>query len=331
MKPIVYFLLLSTMIMGCKEALFEDETRNPEYVFDTYWKEIDRNYSFFSPSRLDWDSLYQAMRPMISSTVSEDSLFNILTKATDVLHDAHTNIYSPHGIGGSIDYFNKYPINEITLDVDVYFESYTTGSIFDYGKLKNSNIGYIKIKTFEGLAADFEKIDLLFEALAITDKIILDVRSNFGGKISNSQVIANRMADSKRYVGEYRIRNGPDHDDFSEWISLFVSPPEGITLLTKPVHILTNRRSFSATEWFILFADALPNVMVVGDTTGGGSAIPVFRELPNGWMLRISNTQIRTPAGKDFQNTGLFPDVPVWITTADEENGRDTILEKAME
>jgi hypothetical protein len=330
MRRIVYFLMLSIIISSCQETLFEDETNNQVYIFDTYWKEIDRNYSFFSYSHVDWDSLYLAIKPTVAPTIPDDSLFNILASATSALHDAHTNIYSPQGIGGNIDYFERYRANEITLDTDLYFESYTTGRIFEYGKLKNNNTGYIKIKTFDGAAIDFEKVGVLFNLFAETDKIILDVRSNFGGKISNSQIVADHMADSKRYVGQYRIRNGPDHEDFSEWINLFVSPPANTIPVKKPVTILTNRRSFSATEWFILFADALPNVRVMGDTTGGGSAMPVFRELPNGWLLRISNTQIKTPSGRDFQNTGLFPDVPVWITVDDEKNGRDTILEIAM-
>jgi C-terminal processing protease CtpA/Prc len=68
----------------------------------------------------------------------------------------------------------------------------------------------------------------------------------------------------------------------------------------------------------------------VGDTTGGGSAIPILRELPNGWILRISNSQLMLPSGTDFQNTGLYPQFPIWITSQDAENGIDTILEKAI-
>jgi C-terminal processing protease CtpA/Prc len=99
----------------------------------------------------------------------------------------------------------------------------------------------------------------------------------------------------------------------------------------KPVMILTNRQSFSATEWFVLLMDLAPKVQIVGDTTGGGGSVPITRELPNGWTLRISNTQTRLPSGRMFQGTGIYPDVPVWISKEDESNSIDTILEKAME
>lgn len=124
--------------------------------------------------------------------------------------------------------------------------------------------------------------------------------------------------------------HGKKHTDFSDWIDVFVTPSIGGVHIAKPVTIITNRYSYSATEWFVLLAATLPHVKILGDTTGGGSAIPLIRELPNGWLLRISNTQIMTPSGDDFQFKGLYPDVPVWITSSDAEKGIDTILEKAM-
>ena len=110
-----------------------------------------------------------------------------------------------------------------------------------------------------------------------------------------------------------------------------MNPGSKIKWTDKPVIVLTNRRSYSATEWFVLFMDLQPNVQIVGDTTGGGGAVPITRELPNGWILRVSNTQTRLPSGKVFQKSGIFPDVPVWIPQEDETNNIDTILEKAIQ
>ena len=36
----------------------------------------------------------------------------------------------------------------------------------------------------------------------------------------------------------------------------------------------------------------LPNVVQVGDTTGGGSGFPLSSELPNGWSVRFSSSPI---------------------------------------
>ncbi|WP_207426670.1 S41 family peptidase [Pedobacter sp. SYSU D00535] len=329
MKSNFYLVILVVFIAGCKKDLFENRGDDAEYIFDTYWKEVDRHYSFFGQNKLNWDSVYSAYRGRIKPGLSKDSLFKLLAQTTNLLQDAHTNIFTHKGIGGNTEYFEKYQVNQIAPGSEPYFEYYYPGRIFDYGKLKNSNIGYIRIKTFEGDKHRFEEIDSVLHLLDQTRALIIDVRSNFGGKISNSKIIASRLADSKRYAGKYRVRNGPAHNDFSDWIDVFVSPDENGFHMNKPVAILTNRHTYSATEWFVLQADVLPNVTLVGDTTGGGSAIPLVRELPNGWLLRVSNSQLMLPSGRDFQNTGLYPDIPVKNTPADAEAGIDRILEKA--
>jgi len=329
MNRIFYLLLLILLISSCKKSIFEDKSHDPEFIFDSWWNEIDRNYSFFQYSRINWDSVYSTYRPTVTPNTSDDKLFRLLSKMTDLLHDAHTNIYTPQGIAGNIYYFDKYQANEILLN-DSYFDYYNTGRIFEYGKLKKANIGFIKIKTFLGEGKSFEDIDSILQALNTTKGIIIDVRSNFGGEISNSEIIAARFTDSTRIAGRYRVRNGPRHDDFSEWVDIFSSPLKKRTTDAKQVIILTNRKSYSATEWFVMLAKASPIVTTIGDTTGGGSAIPIVRELPNGWIIRTSNTQMRTASGYDFQFIGIYPDVPVWISAQDAEKGVDSILERAI-
>lgn len=328
--PRCLLIILIVLNVRCQEHVFDNQRHNPVYTFNAYWQEIDRHYSFFTYHHLDWDSVYEVTRPLVDANISADSLFQILSHTTNVLHDAHTNVYAPQGVGGNTDYFEAYPLNQITLAEEHYFDTYTTGRIFDYGMIRDAPVGYIKIKTFEGAPEDFEQIGAILKEMQNTEKLIIDVRGNLGGKIANTHIITSRLADTVRYYGQYRTRNGAKHDDFTAWTALFVSPASATIRVTQPVTLLTNRRSYSATEWFVLAARTLPHIQVVGDTTGGGSAIPVYRELPNGWLLRIANTQLQTLAGHDFQNTGLYPDVPLWISAEDEARGVDTILEYAM-
>ena len=330
MMKLLYALFLIVLFDSCEKDLFVDKTNDPEYIFDTFWHELDRNYSFFTYSQLNWDSVYSVYKPIITTNTSNESLFQIFTSITDLLHDAHTNVYTPMGVTGNINYFDQYPVNQITLK-DSYFETYdATNRIFEYGKIKTSNIGYIKIKTFDGDNKSFEQIDSILTNLKMTNGLIIDVRSNRGGKISNSQIVASRFADSLRIACKYRVRNGPQHNDFTAWLNVYVSPAKNLIYKHKPIAVLTNRTSYSATEWFVLFADVLPNVTIVGDTTGGGSAMPIVRELSNGWLLRTSNSQTLTPSGRDFQFTGLYPDVPIWIKPEDSFKEVDSIFEKAI-
>ncbi len=159
--------------------------------------------------------------------------------------------------------------------------------------------------------------------------IIIDVRSNGGGNSDNADIIISRFNDQERLFLSERRRIG-DRDEFGPWISATTKVHKG-TRFTKPVIVLTNRRCFSTTEWFIAGMRTMPHVTIMGDTTGGGSGNPLFKELSNGWKMRTSNTQKDLPEGGDYQFIGLFPDVPLWINETDSLLGNDTILQSAFE
>lgn len=322
-------LLMINLLVSCEKDIFTDKVNDPRYIFDAYWHELDRNYSFFSYLHLNWDSVYAVYQPGITASTSDNDLLKILTNITNLLHDAHTNVYAPMGVTGNIDYFEPYRVNQILLS-ESYFNSYYVSKVFDYGELHAKDLGYIKIKTFEGTPESFEYLDSVLDSFQNTKGLIIDVRSNRGGFISNCSIVASRFADSSRLACQYRIRNGADHESFTTWIDVNISPCTSGRHYTKPIAILTNRLSYSATEWFVIMSKVIPRITIIGDTTGGGSAMPLIRELPNGWILRTSNTQTRLPSGRDFQFTGIYPDIPVWITAEDANGNVDTILERAI-
>ena len=74
---------------------------------------------------------------------------------------------------------------------------------------------------------------------------------------------------------------------------------------------------------------ALPQVTVMGATTGGGGGVPLGWELPNGWFFNYSNSITYMPDGFIIED-GIPPDVQLDITPEDMAAGRDTILEAAL-
>ncbi len=95
----------------------------------------------------------------------------------------------------------------------------------------------------------------------------------------------------------------------------------------KPVIVLTNRGSYSTTNSFVNYMRYLPNVTLMGDTTGGGTGVPRPYILANGWDFYTVDTFILDAEGNHME-LGIAPDIFVEM---DETNpGVDEILERAI-
>lgn len=328
MKRIIYLILTLGIFSSCDTLFFEDDTADNLYVYDAFYSEVDKYFSFFPYLSTDFDSAYQSTRALLEENPGNQQLAESLQALINVLEDGHTGVITPFPIYYR-GYFNQVPVNTLP-DITHYFDEYhKLNTVLEYGLISNTSMGYIKINRFGQAPSDYLVIDEVLATLSSASAIIIDVRSNGGGNSRNSDLIISRFNDVTRLMFKARRRSG-GRNSFGEWVEVYTDVYEGYTF-TKKVVVLTNRKSFSATEWFVAGMQTLPHVTVVGDTTGGGSGNPVMSELPNGWTMRVSNTQKRLPSGRDYQYLGLYPDVPVWISETDSLNNIDTILEKGIE
>jgi C-terminal processing protease CtpA/Prc len=72
----------------------------------------------------------------------------------------------------------------------------------------------------------------------------------------------------------------------------------------------------------------MPQAILIGDKTGGGSGLPFSSELPNGWSVRFSASPMFDPNMKHTE-FGIEPDIHVNMTSEDMQKGLDTIIETA--
>lgn len=330
MNKHLILVLLAVLSWSCEEILLEATPENrPQQNFDLLWQSFDRHYSFFELKNIDWDSTYAVYRPLVTHSISDEELLVILGEMLLSLEDGHVNLYTPLG-AVAYDFTAGFPVNAPILAPD-YLETRTDPNpVLFYGKIKGENIGYLYIDNFGEQESLYKAIDRVLEELGDSSAFVVDVRSNGGGSDGNSDLIASRFADRKRLYERIKYRNGPEHNDFTEWIDRYIEPA-GPRQFLQPVAVLTNRSTFSAAEAFVLAMRILPHVTVIGGRTGGGSGNPIYRELPNGWAYRLSNWVIATPEGETYEQTGLLPDLEVNITRRDSLAGRDAILEAAVE
>ena len=71
-----------------------------------------------------------------------------------------------------------------------------------------------------------------------------------------------------------------------------------------------------------------PNVIQVGDQTGGGAGMPFSSELPNGWSVRFSACPMYDHNGNSTEN-GIAPDIKAALGQDNIATGHDDIIEAA--
>ena len=169
--------------------------------------------------------------------------------------------------------------------------------------------------------------------LAAARGLIIDIRDNGGGSLTNVETLVARFIDRPTLVGYISHKTGPGHDDFSEPYAITYNPAgPGRVRWAKPVVVLTNRSTFSAANNFASVMKLLPGVRIAGATTGGGSGMPYSSEIPCGWSVRFSACSMLDANGVSTEG-GVTPTegCAVDMDPQDALNGKDTMLEKAME
>ncbi len=302
MKTKILYLLFSLVILASCEKFFlgEEPKNNPVETFNQFWLDFDMYYANFVIKNIDWDSVHSEYYPRVTASTSNQELLSFFKQITLPLKDAHVNIY-------------------------------TSGEVVSYNYYENSPLNsHVNLSKYINFYPSHENIDKIIDEFDSMDGIIMDIRSNGGGNLSNAEVVASRFADMERLYMKQKFKSGPSRNDFSEWLNHFIKP-KGEKQFLKPVVLLTNKQVGSTAESFVLAMKSLPQVTIVGDTTGGASGNPVFRELPNGWTIRLSTSYSSTSDGFIFEGKGIPPNVPIWITNEDVQNGTDAIIEKAIE
>jgi C-terminal processing protease CtpA/Prc len=313
------------------ERLFIDDgfSEDPVHNFDYLWEEVDEHYAFFELKKVDWDSVYRVYRPQIQPGMSDIALFNVCAEMLNELQDGHVNLSSDFNISR----FNFSASTEKNFNFKLLQENYIGYDYYSTGplintSLKEGKVGYIRYSSFTN-NIDKNDLNFVFQRFQNTEGLVLDLRSNFGGNQRNVEMLIGGFIQGKNPVLYSSMKTGENPDDFADPTTIeFQASVENT--YSKPVMLLVNRESYSATSFFTTLARQLDQVTVIGDTTGGGMGIPTGGELPNGWNYRFSGSRTLDNEGNNFEN-GVPPDIYVIQDFDDLFDGVDTMLEKALE
>lgn len=210
----------------------------------------------------------------------------------------------------------------------------TGEGIITYGKIKNSNLGYIYILTFGPANSGREWIYDIHDVIREfrdTDGIILDIRNNGGGFTKNDLYISSVFIDHEIIYYYSQMKTGPGHDEFGERMPKKAQPITDSLRYTRKIVLLTNRFSASGSEAMALILKNLSYSTQIGDTTYGAlGEVTHVAELPNGWTLKYPCTLTTLSDGTSPEGIGVIPDIYVDNTQKDVSEGNDKVLEKAI-
>jgi len=322
-KYILIFFCLSLFI-GCVDE--EERPNTPEGNFEALWKIMDEHYCFFDYKNVDWNAVYNIYKVRARGDIDHEQLFEVLTDMLSELRDGHVNLSTSFDYGRYWRWREDYPSNfSDTLQRRYLGTDYRIAGGLRY-KILDDNIGYVYYESFSNSLGE-GNLDEVIQHFMFCQGMILDIRGNGGGKVINAEKLAARFCNEKILVGYTQHKTGKGHNDFSDLKPLYIEPSSNLRW-QKPVVLLTNREVFSAANEFTQYMRCMPQVIQVGDQTGGGSGMPFTATLPNGWIVRFS----ATPSyDRDRNQTefGIAPDYNVAITDADFLRGKDTIIEFA--
>ena len=184
----------------------------------------------------------------------------------------------------------------------------------------DERIGYIRLSSFMGrnVGNDFEDLMLKYKD---KEGIIVDIRGNTGGLLTNAIQISNLFLDNEIIVSTV------DRDGYKD-----TAKSSKNCFSSQPIVVLINKGSASASE---ILSGALKDnnrAILVGENTFGKGLVQEVKSLaPFGAGLNITVQKYLTPNGTDINKKGIAPDIEVKLTAEDIKAKNDVQLKKAQE
>jgi C-terminal processing protease CtpA/Prc len=195
-------------------------------------------------------------------------------------------------------------------------------SQYPMSKMLDAETGYINLGKIE-----IDSLENIFKAFAGTKGIVIDIRNypsafmpfEMGKYIKphKSEFVKFSKADYSlpgRFIITEPLENGEDNKNYYRG----------------KIVILVDKNSFSQSEYTAMALRTAPNAVVMGSQTMGADGDISLIRLPGGLVTCISGLGVYYPDGRVTQGIGIIPDLVVKPTAKGFRDGKDEVLEAAV-
>lgn len=329
MKNLIFILISVLLLSSCEATLFEKEPdTNAEAVFEEIWTNFDEYYAPFEERNVDWDALYAEFRPQLNANSTDEDLYRVVTQMITRLNDGHVSLTAPDKkVYFANRVFREKPDDNL-YNKEVIQTNYLNGQFKEaehtfYGKI--GNIPYINLNVVN---AEWSYLQDAVNLNPDASGIIIDLRHNQGGDFTFALQEIEKLNAEKRLVFKSRTKNGPGKEDFTEWHEWYL---EAEGNYAGKILVLIDHYTVSAGERATLILKSMPNVTLIGEATNGALSTMVARGVSNGWYHTLATQDVIAFNGEVYEGKGIPADVAVKNTLERLAQGKDDVLERALE
>lgn len=269
----------------------------------------------------------------VLSTIKDSPAEKIGIKAGDLIKSIDGVTYTakdldiiPSKIKGEKE--TKVKVEVLRNDENLTFEVERDKIIVNQveGKVLEDNIGYIDIPSFDETTS--EEFKTKYEELQAQNikSLIIDLRNNGGGIVSEALKIADFIVD-KDSVLLYEIdKNNKETVQKSKYEPI----------INIPVVLLVNENTASSSEILAGALKDLDKAKIVGTKTYGKGVIQQILTMPDGSGLKVTTEEYLTPKRNKIHKIGIEPNEVVQLPETVKNKclvneDEDTQLKKAIE
>lgn len=199
---------------------------------------------------------------------------------------------------------------------------------FDFGyvwiekrELEN-NTGYIAFNGFLDIGTVIPVYNKAIMEFMEADGLIIDIRGNPGGLGGMAMGMAGWFFEEKgKSLGQLMTRQGA--------LKFAILPRP--TAYKGPLAILVDSLSASTSEIFAAGLQDLGRARVFGELTAGAALPSVIATLPNGDFFQYAIADYTSTGGKTLEGLGVKPDQEIPLTRQSVIEGKDPVLEAAIQ